>query len=170
MDVKKAALLWIAGAAAVMGQSYPAAWKYVPPGVTTIIGVDWTKVQQSDFAEAVAAEFKADGSFALPDPALLDEAHQVLVASPGPVVVLTGVFNIPALRQRALAKHMKADRYHGVDLLILRKGDAPTIAIINDLIVLAGPRDSMIEAIDRVDSDQPRTLHPLLSRGSRLAS
>jgi hypothetical protein len=154
----------ICGVAA--GESHPAAWSLVPPDAKALAGIRWETVRQSVFAEVVAAELGSGGAFRLPAlPALL-EARSILIASPGPLAVLSGTFDPPKIGLQAARAGLKQSKYRGLDLWLGANGDLG-VAVLNELTLLAGEPKILRAAIDR-NLAPARTLSPLLAKASYL--
>lgn len=149
-------------------ESYPASWKYLNPDTNALIGVEWSRVRLSPFAQVVAGEFSSDGTFGFPDLDFLRDASQVVIASPGNLALANGQFALPQLRTKALTLGLKPARYRGVELLITSKRDALGVVLLSEQTILFGDRASLTAALDRGLSDRPRSYSELMAHAAQL--
>jgi hypothetical protein len=146
-------------------QSHPGWWTFAPPDSRSLVGIQWQKLRDSPFGDALRAELWSTGSVGFPDLPCLLNTKDFLIASPPLLAAASGGCAPVELRAEALGKGLRSVRYRGFDLWI---GSALNVAQFNDRVVLVGARKSLEAAIDRSLADT-HTYSPLLMAGARLA-
>lgn len=178
-------LLWVGtlAIATACAQSYPSAWNYADPNATVLVGLDWSRVQQSSLGRMAKTRMAREQASGLPDLDLLNGLTQALVAvrvdantvktkkQPPVLIVLSGHFDLQSLR-RAAAKKTRAGAYHSVPLLMGRAETDEadfTMALVSDQTLLLGDGSSVRQAIDRNAPGTPRVFSPTLASAGKLA-
>lgn len=147
-------------------ESNPSWWGLTPVDATAIVGIQWQNLRASPFAEAIWGELGSE--IGLPALPCLDGARQILIASPGPIAMITGNFNGMTVRTQAAKIGMKPATYQGVVLWISAGKSELSIAMLNEQLLLAGSRSALNAAIDRSLAER-RHYSPLLARAARYA-
>jgi hypothetical protein len=172
----------ILAAAAAFADSYPTAWNYINPDSTVLLGFDWGRLQRSPFGE-VMQEQLAGHSAGMPDLSFLENVNQILLTinidkssakskEPAAMLVMSGQFDLAALRKVASAKQMRPAQYRTVLLMVEAGkpwGDESVLALVSEQTLLFGDRKSIMLAIDRNAPNQPRVFSPTLARAAKLA-
>ena len=162
-------LLILIAAGCAAAESHPSWWGYASPDATALVGIRWETLKGSVFAAPIEAEFST--SLAFPDLAILRDARQILISSPGTIAMFTGSFPIAALRAQAASKGLKLSSYKGTELWIA-PGKTLSLAVVNEALLLVGSRKTLEAAIDRTALETGtggRRYSPLLARGARWA-
>ena len=171
----------IPAAAVALGESYPSAWNYVNPDSAVLIGFDWTHLRQSPLGEA-AVEHLSGESNGMPDASFLANVNQILLAlnvekvpqakTPGALLVMSGQFDLAALKKTASARAMRPAQYRTVLMMVESGkpwGEESVLALVSEQTLLFGDRKSIMQAIDRNAPNQPRVFSPALARAAHLA-
>ena len=163
--------LWSALAALpVRGESYPAAWNYIAPDSSAIVGIEWQQLRESFLADALGEELSGSGRLGFPDLDCLRNARQILLAGPDLLGVASGSFPASTVASQAIKSGMRATDYDGVRLWIASGARGRSLAQVTDTLLLVGFRDTLEAAIDRSLSTAERQSSPLLARGAHLAA
>lgn len=147
-------------------ESNPSWWGLTPIDTTALVGIQWQNLKASPFAEAIWGELGSE--IGLPKLPCLDGARQILIASPGPLAMITGNFSGVTVRTQAAKIGMKPATYQGVVLWISNGKSDLSIAMMSEQLLLAGSRTALDAAIDRSLATR-RHYSPLLSRAARYA-
>ena len=168
---------WVfSSTAPASAQSHPGWWTVVPPESRSLVGIEWEKLRNSPFGDALRGELSTGGSLALPDLPCLMNAHDFLMASPPLLAAANGGCAPATLRTEAPARGLKLASYRGFDLWVPSTSNMPSnpgasalsVLQFNERVVVIGSIKSLRSAIDR-NLSETRTYSPLLIQGARLA-
>ena len=167
----------------LVGQSHPTWWTYASPDSTALVGIHWSAVAATPFAEAVIAELGPEG-LGLPQLDCLLRSDQILISSPTLLALASGTFPPEAVGQQARELGMVQGSYKGYALWLSPGKDGMGVGQFSNQILLVGGRRAVEEALDRARSSlpqpseesreataakatQPRRYSPLLARAAR---
>jgi hypothetical protein len=177
--------LFLLAALTATAQSHPGWWTFVSPDSKSLIGIEWSKLAGSPFADPLRAElFEApalvespapespspapDGSLGFPGLPCLMESRDFLISSPPLLAGANGGCTGATLREQAVAGRMKPLPYKGFTIWIASRPNALGAAQFGDQLALIGSSKAIEAAIDR-SLDPARRYSPLLISGARLA-
>jgi len=164
-------LLGLITTALALGQSYPSAWKYIPPDASAIVGIEWMHLRESFLADAVRSELSSSGNLGFPDLDCLWEAKEILLAGPDLLGVASGSFQPTTVATQAVRLGMKPIDYDGVRLWIAPEKDGRSLAQVSETLLLIGWKETLESAIDgSLLMTTGRQFSPLFARGARLAA
>ena len=165
-----------------LAQSHPTWWTYSSPDATALVGIHWSTVSNSPFANAVLDELGGEG-LGFPKMDCLLDAEQILISSPALLVVAFGSFPPAMVAEQAGRLDLTPASYRGSALWIDPRKGGMGVAQWSNQILLVGQRASLQDALDRARSSmpvegesresasakaaQPRRYSPLLARAAR---
>lgn len=147
--------------------SHPSWWTLASPDATALVGIRWDHVRDSPFADAVRAELRSSSGLGIPDLACLENAREILISSPTLLALATGDFSTALLREQTATKAMKPSSYRGVPMWI-GPGDAWSVALMSQTLLLIGARKTVESAIDRSE-EAGRDYSPLLAEAAQFS-
>jgi hypothetical protein len=141
--------------AATFAQSSDA-WRYVPASPDSLTAMNWPKVLNSTFRELLRAEIPVQTRSVMNGLNFIQGINGVVVVRSGPdlLVVLTGNFDLPRLREMAAEDGGTVKQYKGADLLLSSDAESQ-MALVNEKTILLGSRDAITGAIDRASGKTP---------------
>jgi hypothetical protein len=159
----------MAAAAVAAADSHPSWWNLASPEATALVGIQWDRLRQSPFAEAVEAELSSAGSLGFPDLACLKDARQFLISSPAVLAIAAGSFPPATVHAQATRLGMKPATYRGVELWISPGSATRSVAQMSGQLLLIGTRKTLEDAVDRSLAQTLRRNSPLLARAARFS-
>ncbi|MEO8125766.1 MAG: hypothetical protein ABJF23_28945 [Bryobacteraceae bacterium] len=142
-------LLTLLGVASVSAQT--SAWNYVPPDTTSITAMEWRKVLDSPYREAIRQEVPPATLQLLGGINFIEGIDRVVVAGSGPsaLLILSGKFDLGSLKEMAEADGGNVKTYRNTQLLVSPEVGAETqIALVNESLILIGNVEVLTAAID----------------------
>jgi len=127
------------------------AWNYVPTDATSIAAMEWRKVLDSPYREAIRLEIPPATLQLLGGINFIEGIDRVVVAGGGKsaLLILSGKFETGSLKEMAMSDGGTVKGYKNTQLLLSPESDADTqIALVNDNLVLIGNLDTLTAAID----------------------
>jgi hypothetical protein len=177
-------LLFLLAALTASAQSHPGWWTFISPDSKSLIGIEWSKLTGSPFADPLRAELfelpslaespaespapATESSLGFPRLPCLMASRDFLISSPPLLAGANGGCTAATLREQAVAGGMKALLYKGFTIWIASGPNALSAAQFGDQLALIGSPKAIEAAIDR-SLDPARRYSPLLISGARLA-
>ncbi len=179
-------LLFLIAALTAAAQSHPGWWTFISPDSKSLIGIEWSKLAGSPFADPLRAELfespslvespasveasapATESSLGFPGLPCLFASRDFLISSPPLLAGANGGCTAAVLREQATARGMKPVLYHGFTIWIAAGHSALSAAQFGDQLALIGSPNAIEAAIDR-SLDPARRYSPLLISGARLA-
>jgi hypothetical protein len=147
-------------------QSHPTWWTYASPRATALVGIQWSYLQTSPFAQEVAGKLNALG---VPNLRCLSEAQQILISSPELLIMSFGGCSQAVLRREAQEKGWKASTYRNIGLWVAAGETTLSVAQFSDQLLLIGKIPTLRDTIDRSLQEKDRAYSKLLARAARYA-
>jgi hypothetical protein len=165
-------LPFLLAALTASAQSHPGWWTFISPDSKSLVGIEWSNLASSPFADPLRAELfespAPDGSLGFPSLPCLMESRDFLISSPPLLAGANGGCTAATLRDQAVAGGMKPLFYKGFTVWIASGPNALGAAQFGDQLALIGSPKAIEAAIDR-SLDPARRYSPLLISGARLA-
>ncbi len=119
------------------------------------MGIHWSAIRQSPFADAVLEEFGPDG-LGLPQLDILDNAEELVVSSPALLIVTYGNFPPAQLAKEARGAGLISAPYKGAAVWNSKDRNGWTLAQWSNQILLLGQRKTVEDALERARASQPQ--------------
>ncbi|HYP09342.1 MAG TPA: hypothetical protein VER03_24165 [Bryobacteraceae bacterium] len=131
--------------------AFAVAWKFVAPDASPVVAMEWKSVLNSPFSAEVRREILPAAVPALASINFIEGIERV-VWTPG-LVVLEGSFDVPHLRDMAVADGGAVTRHGNLELVGSAGNDGTAIAL-SPGIVLLGSKDVLRAAVDRSEKNK----------------
>lgn len=159
-------------------QSHPGWWTYASPDATALVGMDWSVLRKSPFADPVRLELGSEG-LGFPELDSFNQVSQFLVSSPPLLAVASGSFPSAETGRDAGAHGFRLATYKNVNIWIAPQPSALSFALMTPQVVIIGSRKTLEAAIDRATDlaakegetarATVRKYSPLLARAAQFA-
>ncbi len=151
--------------------------QYADPAAQAIVGVEWSKVGQSKYAESLRTTF-GDALGDIQGLAFIERLDRFIVSARAAekggtslLLAFEGRFRFEDLRKTAAASKTKVQRYRNVEMLLAPgAGDGIGFAIAGDDTVLLGDRQSLMDAVDRSQNGSTDAAAGAAFRNAKLRS
>ena len=130
--------------------------EYSDPAAQAIVGVEWSKVVQSQYAESLRATY-GDALGDIQGLEFIERLDRFIVSARAAekggtslLLALEGRFRFEELRKIAASTKTEVQRYRNVEMLLAPgAGDGIGFAITGNNTILLGDRQSLMDAVDR---------------------
>lgn len=158
----------------------PSLWHFVHPNAKAVIGIRWSRVQESELGRWIQRRWVAGA--AMPGSEFLKDVEEILVSSPGVplngdqeepplLIAIRGTFDPHRVEELLLSHGVKKQMFGQIPLwrpTASSTGD-PVFAMVDSRTILAGDLQSIFAALERPwsDSSSPEWLERAKSLSTR---
>jgi hypothetical protein len=135
-------------------------WRFVHPKSKALVGIQWSKVQQSEVGRWIQQRWINGES--IPGIEFLPDIQEVLISSPGPaagsdhgdpllLIAIRGHFDLPKVQQLLLRQGHRAQTFGTVPVYGpgAKGSTEPSFALLSSEIILVGDLPSLYATIER---------------------